>query len=67
MALSGMIGWAFSFAATGLSRDTVVHRVKRGAHKTALKVGSTYVIDANEPHIVLRIKFGKHIKPKAED
>jgi hypothetical protein len=51
----------------GLARDTVVQRAKRGAYKTARKVGAVYVIDANEPHIDHRIKSGKYIKSKKED
>lgn len=50
----------------GLARDTVVQRAKRGAYKTARKVGSTYVIDANEPHIDHRVKSGKYIKTKED-
>ena len=48
----------------GLARDTVVQRAKRGAYKTARKVGSTYVIDANEPHVDHRIKSGKYVGAK---
>lgn len=45
----------------GLARDTVVQRAKRGSYKTARKVGATYVIDKNEPHIDNRLKSGKYV------
>ena len=48
----------------GLDRSTVVQRAMRGSYKTARKVGNTYVIDKNEPHVDHRIKSGKYIKKK---
>lgn len=51
----------------GLTRQTVTQRAKRGSYKTARKVGATYVIDKNEPHIDHRIKSGKYIKTKTEE
>lgn len=44
----------------GLTRDTVRQRCKRGAYKTARKIGSQWVIDKNEPHIDNRIKSGNY-------
>ena len=51
----------------GLTRDTVLQRAKRGAYKTARKIGNNWVLDKNEPHIDHRIQSGKYIKTKAED
>ena len=50
----------------GISKSAVKQKVASGGYKTARKVGATYVIDANEPHVDRRIKHGKRIKKDKE-
>ena len=51
----------------GISKSAVKQKVASGGYKTARKIGATYVIDANEPHIDRRIKHGRCIKNKEEN
>ena len=45
----------------GKSKRTILQKALAGGLKTAQKVGSTYVIDADEPYIDNRVKSGKYV------
>ena len=50
----------------GKNVSSVWYKIYRGGFNTARKIGSYWVIDADEPYTDRRIKSGKYIKDKKE-